>query len=177
MASPTFADMLKSNCLAAPSVMLRKKCLEEAGGYDDFFHQAEDYDLWLRLMKKYPVANLLETHCVIRRNIDSVTRRNQEALLLYRLLARNRAMGSISDESFIQIKQSGIESYYKQLSEKDKIFYHQHVAKRCMNYERDTDALKHYRRLVKLQGVRFKTVSNMLRIKFRLIRNAFNFIH
>lgn len=107
MRSPAFEDMLKSTRIVGPSVMIRKTCIDETGGYDDFFRQAEDYDLWLRLTKKYPAANLQKSLYVVRRNIDSLTRQSRqsiEELVLYRLLARNRAMGSINDEGFTQVR-------------------------------------------------------------------------
>ena len=172
MKSPTFEDMLKSSRIVGASVMIRKECIDEAGGYDDFFRQADDYDLWLRLTKKYPAANLQDGLYVVRRNTSSLTRQNQktiEAMTLYRLLARNRATGEINEVAFAQIKQNGIESYYEQLSETDKAFYHQRTGKRCMNYAHNSEALKHYRELMRLQGVSLKVVSNMLRLKFRLL--------
>ena len=170
MKSPTFEDMLKSSRIVGPSVMIRKTCLDEVGGYDDFFRQADDYDLWLRLTKKYPAVNLQENVYAIRRNTASLSRGNSNVTMLYRLLARNRAMGTVDDEMFAQIKGNGIESYYKHLSQTDKIFYHQRVAKRCMNYARNAEAMENYRQLMNLQGMSFKALSNMLRLKFRLLR-------
>ena len=42
--------MLKGNCIHTISaVMLRKKCLDETGGFDSSFRWAGDYDLWLRI--------------------------------------------------------------------------------------------------------------------------------
>ena len=172
MESPTFEDMLKSSRLVGASVMIRKNRLDETGGYDDFFRQADDYDLWLRLTKKYPAANLQEGLYIVRRNTDSLTRQsrqNIEAMILYHLLARNRATGATDDEAFTQVKKDGIQSYYAQLSAKDKAFFHQRVGKRCMNYALNAGALEHYRRLMKLQGASFKTVGNFLRLKLRLL--------
>ena len=169
MASPSFSDMLKSNRIVGASAMIRKKRLDEVGGYDDFFRQADDYELWLRITKKYSVANLPEALYVVRRNQDSLTRSSPGMLTLYFLLARNRVMGVVDDELFAQIKKDGIESYYNRLSKEDKIFYHQRAAKRCMNYDRNADSLKNYRHLMKLQGASFKVVANMLKLQFRLL--------
>lgn len=169
MESPTFEDMLKSSRIIGASVMMRKELIDEVGGYDDFFRQADDYDLWLRVMKKHPVASLREGLYVVRRNRSGISRSQPEQMILYRLLARNRAQGAVDEAMFEQVKKNGIDSYYAALSAKDRAFYHQRAGKRCMNYARNIEALRHYRRLLKLQGASFKVVGNLLRIKFRLL--------
>jgi glycosyltransferase involved in cell wall biosynthesis len=47
-----------SNCMYHPSTILRKAAVVEAGGYDADFKNAEDYELWLRLSRKFRLANL-----------------------------------------------------------------------------------------------------------------------
>ncbi len=39
-----------------PSVVMRKKCFEDIGGMDERLIRAQDYDLWIRLLAKYPEA-------------------------------------------------------------------------------------------------------------------------
>jgi hypothetical protein len=48
----------KSNCLYHPSVMLRRGPILSLGGYRAEFHNAEDYDLWLRTSRVYQLANI-----------------------------------------------------------------------------------------------------------------------
>ena len=43
--------MLFSCSLSHPSVMFRRSAIEEVGGYDETITHAEDYDLWVRLLK------------------------------------------------------------------------------------------------------------------------------
>jgi glycosyltransferase involved in cell wall biosynthesis len=50
--------LANGNCLAHPSVMIRKSALTEAGGYRSTFLYAEDYDLWLRIAERHRLANL-----------------------------------------------------------------------------------------------------------------------
>jgi glycosyltransferase involved in cell wall biosynthesis len=47
----TFYD--EANCLCAPSVVLRRSCLAEAGFYDNRYRQIPDLDLWVRLAKRF----------------------------------------------------------------------------------------------------------------------------
>jgi hypothetical protein len=42
------------------TVMMRREVLENAGGYDERFLYAQDFDLWLRLSEKFNFANLKE---------------------------------------------------------------------------------------------------------------------
>ncbi len=54
-------------CLISPSaVMLRRSLLDEIGLFDESLPAAEDYDLWLRILSKYP-AGLIDEYLVIRR--------------------------------------------------------------------------------------------------------------
>jgi hypothetical protein len=47
-----------SNCMYHPATVLRKAAVLEVGGYQADFKNAEDYDLWLRISRKYKLANL-----------------------------------------------------------------------------------------------------------------------
>jgi len=38
--------------------MIRKKCLEEIGGYDEAFRCQDGYDLWIRFIQRYQVKNI-----------------------------------------------------------------------------------------------------------------------
>lgn len=45
----------KGNCICHPTVFIRKKCYEELGGYDNRLRQLPDFDMWLRLIKRYDI--------------------------------------------------------------------------------------------------------------------------
>ena len=46
------------NSIPHPGVVFRKELLLRTGGYDDTYHMAEDYYLWLRAMKWFKFSNL-----------------------------------------------------------------------------------------------------------------------
>jgi glycosyltransferase involved in cell wall biosynthesis len=53
-------------CLVSPSaVMLKRSLLDEVGLFDERFPVCEDYDLWLRISKKYPIY-LIKKALVVR---------------------------------------------------------------------------------------------------------------
>jgi len=53
-------ELPRRNCLAHPTVLLRRDAVLAIGGYRPAFPQAEDYDLWLRLAEHHPLSNLPE---------------------------------------------------------------------------------------------------------------------
>lgn len=48
---PLYAKLLEGNCLAHGSMMLRRKAVLDAGGYDESLDKAQDFELWLRLAR------------------------------------------------------------------------------------------------------------------------------
>ncbi|MGC8960616.1 MAG: glycosyltransferase family 2 protein [Chloroflexia bacterium] len=52
------ALLLGENCLLHSSLMMRREVFEAAGGYDETYAAAEDYDLVLRIAERACVANL-----------------------------------------------------------------------------------------------------------------------
>ncbi|AEH45966.1 glycosyl transferase family 2 [Thermodesulfatator indicus DSM 15286] len=62
-----FFDRALELCLISPSgVMLKRKVFREIGLFDESFLACEDYELWLRLLTRYPVF-LIEKPLVIKR--------------------------------------------------------------------------------------------------------------
>ena len=56
---PTFEDIYKSDgMISTPTVMMRKKIIEEVGYYDNKLIIANDYDLYLRIAKEHKIRNL-----------------------------------------------------------------------------------------------------------------------
>ena len=51
-------ELKKKNWFGHGSVMMRRDAVLEAGGYDERYKYAQDYDLWLRIAKAYRLANI-----------------------------------------------------------------------------------------------------------------------
>jgi len=43
------------NCLLHPSVLIRRSCYEELGAYDNRYRQLPDFDMWIRVIKRYDI--------------------------------------------------------------------------------------------------------------------------
>ena len=48
-----YQELLWNNLIGMPTLLVKRVCLEEAGGFDETMKSLEDYDLVLRIAKKY----------------------------------------------------------------------------------------------------------------------------
>jgi len=76
------------NCLAHPTVMMRRAAVLESGGYREPLRHSEDYDLWTRLADKYPLANMSECLLQYRMHSQQVTSQHAETQTIRWLAAR-----------------------------------------------------------------------------------------
>ncbi len=61
-----YARLLRNNCIHTSSVMVRRKVFEQIGLFDEQVQVvkiAEDYDLWLRIARSYPVGYVDRVYC------------------------------------------------------------------------------------------------------------------
>jgi len=57
MGADAYATMLESNCIGMhATVMYRRDLLSELGGFNPALRACEDYDLYLRIARRYPIA-------------------------------------------------------------------------------------------------------------------------
>lgn len=45
----------QGNCLCHPTVLIRKQCYDELGGYNNRLRQLPDFDMWVRLVKRFQI--------------------------------------------------------------------------------------------------------------------------
>jgi glycosyltransferase involved in cell wall biosynthesis len=62
-------DILRSNPVASPSVLVRKSCFETVGYFDESLDIIEDHDMWLRIAKKFRIAFVGEELCLYREHL------------------------------------------------------------------------------------------------------------
>ncbi len=61
------STLMRRNCIAHPTVLVRRSALAAVGGYR--LQYAEDYDLWLRLSERFELANLARPLTLYRRHL------------------------------------------------------------------------------------------------------------
>jgi len=70
--------MLEGCFLAHPSVTMRTEVVKSLGGYREWFDSAEDYDLWLRMLKRSELANLESKVIKYRQHKNQASRKVTE---------------------------------------------------------------------------------------------------
>jgi Glycosyl transferase family 2 len=89
--------LLRHNCLAHSAVTMRRSAVEAVGGYR-FRNASDDYDLWLRLSPRFPLANLSEPVVLHRlhpnqESVRTVERQVREALIVLAAAQARRTSG------------------------------------------------------------------------------------
>lgn len=71
-----FEEMLVANLVnCTSSVMVPRGVLEEIGFFKEHLAYAEDYDLWLRIAKKYPLHSIPEVLVLYRKHENNVSKK------------------------------------------------------------------------------------------------------
>ena len=114
----------KGNCFCHGSIMAKTSDLIEVGGYREYFEFTQDFDLWLRISKKYNMFNIDKILYYNRRSKKTISRKNLSRQFYYHLLAielynerRNYGMdsleiNSINDPYILLTKKYNFEKKY-----------------------------------------------------------------
>ena len=68
-----YKELLQSNCMHTSSVLVRRDVLDKVGLFNGDFKICQDYDLWLRIARKYPVVCINSVLCGYRYRRDSLS--------------------------------------------------------------------------------------------------------
>ena len=88
--------LLQSNVFWHPTVLIRTQNFKSAGGYRNI-PAAEDYDLWLRMAARYPVANLRSVLLNYRIHSNQVSARK----------CRQQALGAVAAQRAATLRKEG----------------------------------------------------------------------
>jgi hypothetical protein len=92
------AELLEVNFVLTSSVVVRRRLLEQVGGFDPNLSHAEDLDLWIRLAKRSPATAAARPLVRYQLQASGLTRQTQRRLLgdvqLFQRLARDRELAS-----------------------------------------------------------------------------------
>lgn len=84
-------------CLISPSsVILKRSLFESMGGFDESLPVCEDYDLWLRITSRYPVAFLNEKLIVKRGGHDDQLSHSEWGMDRFRVQALQKLLNQKS---------------------------------------------------------------------------------
>ncbi|HJZ86055.1 MAG TPA: glycosyltransferase, partial [Polyangia bacterium] len=74
-------DFLCATPVCASGVLVRRRCFEQVGGFDESLRSVEDRDMWLRLAVRFASAQM-DAHCVYYR--EHPAQMNRRAERMYR---------------------------------------------------------------------------------------------
>lgn len=91
-----------SNCICHPTILIRKSCYEELGDYNNRLRQLPDFDMWIRLVKRYEIfisdRELINFRILPGENASSQTATNSiRTINEHYLIAQNFFDGVKSD--------------------------------------------------------------------------------
>ncbi|MEH2349205.1 MAG: glycosyltransferase [Nostoc sp.] len=75
--------LFRYNYIPILTVVVRRDCLEQVGLFDETVAPCEDYDLWLRLIQKFPIYFLNEPLARYRRSSNSLSKNTEKFLISY----------------------------------------------------------------------------------------------
>lgn len=76
-----YARLLQANFITTGSVVVRRRTLDAAGGFDEGLRLVEDLDLWLRIALRHPIIWCGEV-CLLRRRHPANASRDPDAMSL-----------------------------------------------------------------------------------------------
>jgi glycosyltransferase involved in cell wall biosynthesis len=94
----------KGNCLCHPSLLIRREIYDELGYYNPAIKQLPDFEMWIRLIKKYPIHVIPESlvaHLRTGENTSSLNKENTARNLTELVDIFAEFFNNIDDEIFI----------------------------------------------------------------------------
>ncbi len=76
-----YQALLKGDFLAASSAVIKRECLEATGGFDPLMQPCEDWDLWLRIARKFSIELVPEVLVIFEHVAQNTATSNTTAWL------------------------------------------------------------------------------------------------
>lgn len=155
-------EFFKGSWFAHGSAMFKSEVAHEFGGYNELFRYCQDYELWLRIAKRYQVKGLTHGLYKLRFHDENVQFKKKDEAALYHLLALRLARDDLDAEVLKTVKDNGIRNLYPHLNKNEKIFFHKAVADMQVRNNNMKLARGEYRKVLKLNPLDFKNNLNLL---------------
>jgi glycosyltransferase involved in cell wall biosynthesis len=82
-AGSSLPRLLTQNAVACQTVMIRRSCFEQSGGFDSQADTVEDWDLWIRVARFYPIVAMNEVLAHYRQVESSLSRSHERMVPTY----------------------------------------------------------------------------------------------
>jgi glycosyltransferase involved in cell wall biosynthesis len=125
---PTIDDFFRENQIIHGSVMFKKSVIINLGGYNEYFRYVQDYELWLKVSKKYQMRNLPEILYKLRYHGDNIAYTKKEESTLFHILAIKLARGEIDFKQISPLNNNNIRNLFGSLNRKELITFYNSMA-------------------------------------------------
>lgn len=92
------------NCICHPTILIKKECYDLLGGYNNRLRQLPDYDMWIRLVKKYEIyideREFINFRVLPGENASSNTSANSIRILNEHLIIAESVLDGVDFEYF-----------------------------------------------------------------------------
>lgn len=156
--NPTFEDFMDKGHLIHGSIMARRSILEHVNGYNDFFRYGQDQELWLRLAKDYPIANIPDPLYRHRIHDEGVYFSRKDESAMYGKLARDLVTGRAESDVLENLERDSVLSYYDRLSPERRAAFHRDLATRYLRYGHTEPALEECRKAREYEPYAFQNL-------------------
>ena len=115
------SSIARQNPFAHPSVIYRKNAIKSLGNYSEQYHFAQDFKLWIEVMKRFKVANLGEPLTKYRtHSLQNSFKTSKETVKIYEFILsdqilRNRISIDLAKETLTKWKSVPLEEEISEL--------------------------------------------------------------
>lgn len=89
------SSIVRQNPFAHPSVIYRKNAIKSLGNYSEQYHFAQDFKLWIEVMKRFKVANLREPLTKYRTHpLQNSFKTSKETVEIYEFILSDQILRS-----------------------------------------------------------------------------------
>jgi glycosyltransferase involved in cell wall biosynthesis len=162
LTKPNLKNLSQLNHFNHGTTMFRKKVINSLGVYNELFKYCQDYELWIRITKKYEVSNLQNALYMLRHHNKSIGYKHIEESTLYDLLAKRTLTTNLSENLVMMIKKDNIKIFYNYLNKNEKIFFHKSRANFYMRCKNIDSARKDYREVFKLNPLDYNNYMQLI---------------
>jgi len=90
------SSIVRRNPFAHPSVIYRKNAIKSLGNYSEQYHFAQDFKLWIEVMKRFKVANLREPLTKYRTHpLQNSFKTSKETVEIYEFILSDQILRSM----------------------------------------------------------------------------------
>lgn len=111
-----YTKLLFDSVIHIIGAVIHRSVYEAVQGFDQGLRTGSDYDFWLKVSRRFPVAKLSGAVAVYRQNPESVTNRLRTENNGYRLLSHAVASYGVSDEAGNRVARSAVSARLAELS-------------------------------------------------------------